>query len=568
MKISGRILFVCILAVQVIICLGQQNQAIGEKMTKKQIDNLSILAKIWGFLKYNDPHYSYVKYNWDSVLLLKIPVFKESNSIEVNKSLNFWLTELGDTNRLLKCILKISKNERTFEDNRWFYKSSLNKTNIEKLEFIRCYSRRDSTYFATYGNSGQVRIAHEKPYISEAYPSSFYRILALFRYWNIVNYFSPYSFLSLKKWDTVLREFLPLVYEAKDSLEYNLGVIRLISQLNDGHSALIWTETLSNHFGIYANMPFLCTILSGRAFVSEIFNDSLCKIDHIQKGDEIVSVDGENITKRIDRFKPYLYSGSNVNSRLVMFSETYLFRGKDSICKIKYFDGNKTHDISIRRYSTARPIFENRTTGKNDTAWSVMKNNIGYVNMGLLQEVDVDVAMDCLINTKAIIFDLRFYPNNTWRRIVDRLARKAFKLGKISSPNIRFPGRFRITDVIVNVKKRNDIYRGKVFLIVNQLTKSHGEFSAIGIQSAVKSVTVGNSTAGSDGDITEWIVLPGGLATRFSGLGIYYNDGTLTQGRGVKINYYIRQSVDDLKSGRDVLLDKTIKLINSKLGVM
>ena len=72
------------------------------------------------------------------------------------------------------------------------------------------------------------------------------------------------------------------------------------------------------------------------------------------------------------------------------------------------------------------------------------------------------------------------------------------------------------------------------------------------------SIVIGNTTAGADGDVVG-IQLPGGINSYFSGIGIYYPDGTETQRVGIIPDIYIWPTVKGIKEGRDELLEKALE---------
>ena len=84
----------------------------------------------------------------------------------------------------------------------------------------------------------------------------------------------------------------------------------------------------------------------------------------------------------------------------------------------------------------------------------------------------------------------------------------------------------------------------------------------MGLQAAAKTITIGSTTAGANGDITDWINLPGGFRTRFSGLGIYYPDGTAVQKKGVKIDILCRPSLKGALARKDELIERAIHVIS------
>ena len=73
-------------------------------------------------------------------------------------------------------------------------------------------------------------------------------------------------------------------------------------------------------------------------------------------------------------------------------------------------------------------------------------------------------------------------------------------------------------------------------------------------------VTIGSTTAGADGNISE-IILPGGLRTVISGISVLYPDDTETQRKGVKIDRVVKPTIAGIREGKDELLIEAMRLI-------
>jgi len=71
-----------------------------------------------------------------------------------------------------------------------------------------------------------------------------YRFLALFRYWNLIEYFFPYKNLIEKSWDGILNEYIPRMIACNDELAYKLTILSLIGEIHDTH-ANIWQQDKS-----------------------------------------------------------------------------------------------------------------------------------------------------------------------------------------------------------------------------------------------------------------------------------------------------------------------------------
>lgn len=71
---------------------------------------------------------------------------------------------------------------------------------------------------------------------------------------------------------------------------------------------------------------------------------------------------------------------------------------------------------------------------------------------------------------------------------------------------------------------------------------------------------IGSQTAGTDDNASQ-VVLPGGLGTIISGLGVYYPDGTETQRMGIVPDIEVKRTIQGVREQRDELLEKAIELI-------
>ncbi len=95
--------------------------------------------------------------------------------------------------------------------------------------------------------------------------------------------------------------------------------------------------------------------------------------------------------------------------------------------------------------------------------------------------------------------------------------------------------------------------------MVNEQSQSRSEFTAMAFQTADNVITIGNQTAGADGDVVR-LEYMGGYRTIITGIGILYPDGSETQRIGVKIDIEVKPTINGLSQGRDEVLEKAIEL--------
>jgi C-terminal processing protease CtpA/Prc len=357
-------------------------------------------------------------------------------------------------------------------------------------------------------------------------------------------------------WDTILKRYIPRFLYAKDTLDYHLTVMELTAQLNDGH---VWTlsNKLNLYFGIYS-LPLKLRLIDNCVTVSEFFSDSIITYYNIKLGDVIKEINGRNICEMIEERKKY-YSFSNVDH--------YYRRILEDILSTKT---NDSIDLTIERLGTeykisVKPYFlyelysiQEREDIKKSSYYSI-GDSIGYVNLKYLEINEVANVFKNLLDKKAIIIDIRNYPHNVLYELSKFINPHPIDFAGVFIPDINFPGQYiRVKNIQTGINNKS-YYKGELMLLVDERTQSHAEFTAMCLQSAPNVTTIGSITAGADGNVS-YIYFPGEIITYFTNIGILYPDGTQTQQIGIKIDSYIRPTVEDLQNDIDRLIITAIEL--------
>lgn len=82
-------------------------------------------------------------------------------------------------------------------------------------------------------------------------------------------------------------------------------------------------------------------------------------------------------------------------------------------------------------------------------------------------------------------------------------------------------------------------------------------------QSTPNVTVIGSTTAGADGNVSP-IILPGGIYSLISGIGVYYINDEETQRKGIKVDIELKPTIESIKEGKDLLMEKAIEIINAK----
>lgn len=115
----------------------------------------------------------------------------------------------------------------------------------------------------------------------------------------------------------------------------------------------------------------------------------------------------------------------------------------------------------------------------------------------------------------------------------------------------------------METRKGKEPYQGKIVILIDENSQSHAEFCTMYYRTITNSVVIGSNSTGADGNVSR-IDLPGGIHTMFSGIGIYYPDGTETQRVGLVPDIYIYPTVQGIREGRDEILEKAIEVVSEK----
>lgn len=144
----------------------------------------------------------------------------------------------------------------------------------------------------------------------------------------------------------------------------------------------------------------------------------------------------------------------------------------------------------------------------------------------------------------------------------DCLLPKSTEFSKFTKGSTEEPGLFSFLDYINEIGTTNSsYYKGKVVIIINELTQSQSEFTTMAFRKSPNVTVIGSNSAGADGNVCHFY-LPGNIYTRITCLGVYYPDGTETQRIGIVPDIEVKPTIEGIKAGRDELLEKAIEIIN------
>lgn len=526
------------------------------ELTPQVVDNLDLLGRVWGFLKYHHPVISKGTYNWDAELFKMLPGYlKVTDNKQRDAYLAKWILSFGKI-PVNKNVKPVDTNAVLKPDMAWINPEYLSPKLYNLL--MKVYQNRNNGLYYVSFSSLWVKAAnftHENNYADIEFPDASFQLLALYRYWNMVYYFFPYKSLTDADWNMVMKNQIPSFISATDKKSYWSAVRRLIAQIDDTHG-VVWSSKPTKSLDYY-RPPFKVSFLKNDTLVVTSYWDSE-KIDSSGPliGDIITHIDGKPVSFWIDSLAPY-YAASNHQVKLRQLSLP-ICGGNEPSVSISFISDGIPKEATVARYNIDEMGYVYQT---DSICYKDLGDSIGYVSMDDITEAWVKRIADTLHSTKGLILDLREYPNETINyKFYAILANKSRPFFKATEANMNNPGEFTFSKPVYTGKGKQ-AYPGKIAILINEETQSHAEFCTMMYRTLPNSIVIGNTTAGADGNVVG-IQLPGGVCSYFSGIGIYYPDGTETQRVGIIPDIYVWPTVQGIRDGHDEILERALEWLS------
>ena len=530
-----------------------------------KVQNLEKLCKVWGYTKYNHPAFLFGEKDWDEELLNLIPVVSEAKSDEVNDILHEWFVGLGEIDYgTSRPGSKPIESEAVVQaDTNWIldeaYLGEALSADMQKMGPVPKIDRSKAPVKFSTGQ-GVPNFKMENTDAGCSYQTEEERLLGLFRVWNAIEYYFPYLDIMDESWHDLLNEFIPKILEASDVQSFELTICEMTAHLHDVHVSLINRQTLYNAFGKYLAPVNMLRTKEGQWVVSDLFWDCL-----LQAGDVILKLDGTDIKEVEENRKKYISVPND--EKLYDPLCQYLLSSQDEEMEITVLRDRKEQTYTVK--GTTQYKYFAKTV---ETSHEILDGNIGLINPDELSTGDtgtvVRQVMEDLRDTDGLIVDLRQYPSDTSMHTF--LSMYLQKVGTVYNimtvPSQSVPGTFIKQEMVsMGVTPASFYYEKPVVVLMDESSISNTEFSIMDLRTGDNVVVLGNTSLGTDGDITE-LPLPNGNLLWFTSCGIYTPEMGQTQRIGLSPDIEVYPTVEGIKEGRDELKEAAIAYIQEQSG--
>ena len=253
-----------------------------------------------------------------------------------------------------------------------------------------------------------------------------YRLLAVFRFWNVIQYFYPYKAL-IGDWDAVLPQLLGRMETAEGDLAYAEAVLEMTTHVPDGHINVFGHPAFAKIRG-ESRLPIEVRWIEGSYVVTAA--DDSAKQAGVAIGDVLLAIDGAPVAARAaylrrfvtasteaalrDRIGGLLTGGAAGSTAVLTLSSDLARTGAGT---------GAGREVRIVRPAAGSYYLPARS----GPVVQILPGNLGYVDLTRLEMSGVDGMFEQVAKTRGLIFDMRGYPHGTAWWIAPRLGKEGGK---------------------------------------------------------------------------------------------------------------------------------------------
>jgi C-terminal processing protease CtpA/Prc len=527
-----------------------------------QVANLAMLGKVWGLLKYHHPLIVGGKRHWDYELLRVLPkVLAAPDAAAARSIVHQWGLSLGAVPACTSCASLRESDLHLRPPLSWVTDERLGAELAGWLRGIHRNRPADGQqfYVSLVPGIGNPSFNHELGYANLKLPDSGYQLLALYRLWNIIEYWYPYRDLLDPHWDDELTAFIPRVALASTSDEYKRALLAFIARIQDTHANL-WSSLDARPPAGTCSIPVTLRFIENQPVVIRTPPAAAESAAVLERGDVVTALDGVPVTELVERWSPF-YAASNGPARFRDIAAS-MTRGACGPATINISRDNMTREVRTERVpqpaTGSTPL---RTHDRTGDTFQRLSPEVAYLKLSTVQGSQAAAYIEAAAGTKGLVIDIRNYPSDFMVfALGTRLVERPTEFARFTAGDLANPGAFHWGAQPTSLSPAAPRYTAKIVILVDESSLSQAEYTAMAFRSAPNAIVVGSTTAGADGNVSP-IPLPGGLRSMISGIGVFYPDKRPTQRVGIVPDIEARPTIAGIRSGRDEVLEAALRHI-------
>ena len=372
------------------------------------------------------------------------------------------------------------------------------------------------------------------------------RLANVIELYALIKHFYPYVEVSGAKLDLELEKALQKSYSDQTDEDHIKTLEAMTAPLNDGHIR-VYGKSYQRHAP-----DIRWQWIEDQLVITKVMDTSL----RISRGDVVEKVNSFSAEAYYTRFLELASASTDLNKQYQANTNSLLgkegsnialtIEGKEHLLK-------RTHNIWDK----------NREDKSSVVQFSSIEGGISYVNLNVISMDSIRSLLPKLEESKAIIFDLRKYPNGNHEVIEYLLEEKDNNMNWMQIPEYIYPNQKGLKSFQEHgwglKPSKPHLGDKKIIFITSGEAISYAESFMGFVEGYDLGTIVGESTAGTNGNVNT-IVLNDNVYFSFTGMLVYKFDGELLHGRGITPDIYVQRTIAGVRAGNDEFLEKAIEL--------
>jgi C-terminal processing protease CtpA/Prc len=400
------------------------------------------------------------------------------------------------------------------------------------------------------------------------------KIAGLSKLWSEAKFnFVYFDKLPGLDWDALYLSYLPKVRATSSTLEYYRLLMEMAAQLHDGHTGVWMPDALADETSA---RPLVRTgRVEGKVMVLAV-GDPALKASGVVPGLEVVAIDGLPPSEYARRsVVPYESASTpqDLDARVYGYS---LLRGSTRTpVRLELRDASgATMTRTIPRVSRAE---YRKSFTSEPMSFAMLPGNVAYVALNTFVEnaaaEKFEAAFPEITKADALVIDVRENGggnSNVGYRVLACLTSTGFVGStwetRVYRPTLRAWGRREsryVGEPDAIPANGTHLFTKPVVVLTSPRTYSAAEDFVVAFRAMKRGLLVGEATGGSTGQPLVF-ALPGGGGARICTKHDRFPDGAEFVGKGVEPDRAVAPTVEDLRAGRDTVLEAALKLLVSR----
>jgi len=371
--------------------------------------------------------------------------------------------------------------------------------------------------------------------------------------YHIISTFFPG--LPQEKFDADYAEYLRTILHSDDRRKFDLSSMEFVARLHDGHSWFYdnWLDQTTAQPNGFIAYP-----IEGKWTVVR------SNLDSVKVGDVITAIDAASIERFFALNRKYISASSDRDAGVSFFDTPVIFPGKFTLTLA---DGRT---IPIDRKNDKK---NSEPPPKTAGRWLVEKF-VAYIKVPSFHGIETQAQALRYLNefhdAKAVILDVRGNPG-----MGEPIALQSALMGKpyqswtdssslhggplLRSYDAAYPEHSTITTSDAVVHPFDTAYTGRLILLTDRICSCACEDFVMPFKYSKRATLVGETTAGTF-SFTRYIPFDNGMILNIAAIHHTFPDGSQFEGVGIAPDVPVDMTPDDLRAGRDVVLEMALKL--------